>query len=136
MTAPLKSALVALALSAAATYPAAAAESPAGRWLAEDIRGGGVIDDLQTVLQIGDDGAISGSGGCNRMAGKAVISGESIDFGPIAATKMACAPAAMDQETKFFAALEEVHGWRLDPSGGRLTLLDEGGNALIVFARM
>lgn len=70
--------------------------TPAGRWLAEDIRGGGVIDRLQTVLQIGADGAVSGSGGCNSMTGTATISGDSITFSPIASTRMACTPAAMN----------------------------------------
>jgi putative lipoprotein len=110
--------------------------SPAGHWLAEDIRGGGVIDSLQTILEIAEDGAISGTGGCNRMAGKATISGDSIAFGRIAATRRACAPATMDQEAKFLAALEEVRAWRVDPSRGKLTLLDESDNALVVFARM
>lgn len=110
--------------------------SPDGRWLAEDIRGGGVIDNLQTVLEIAGDGKISGTGGCNRMAGQATISGDNIAFGAIAATRMACAPAAMDQEAKFFAALEEVRGWRVDPAQGKLTLLDASGEALVVLARM
>jgi heat shock protein HslJ len=60
--------------------------SPVGRWLAEDIRSGGVIDRLQTVLEIAADGTVSGSGGCNAMRGKATISGETIVFGPIAVT--------------------------------------------------
>lgn len=85
--------------------------SPIGRWLAEDIRGGGVIDNLQTVLEIAEDGKVSGSGGCNRMSAVATVSGEDITFGPIAATRMACAPASMNQETKFFAALAEARTW-------------------------
>ena len=36
------------------------ATSPAGRWLAEDISGGGVIDNLQTVLEIAADGTVAG----------------------------------------------------------------------------
>ncbi|OHV83817.1 YbaY family lipoprotein [Rhizobium sp. LCM 4573] len=114
----------------------AAPASPAGRWLAEDIRGRGVIDNLQTVLEIAEDGKVSGSGGCNRMSGMATIAGDDIAFGPIASTKMACAPAVMDQETKFFAALSDVRTWRADPSRGKLTLLDKGGDVLVVFSRM
>lgn len=109
---------------------------PAGNWLAEDIRGGGVIDRLQSVLAIAADGAVSGTGGCNRMTGKAAISDRTLRFGPIASTRMACAPAAMDQEGKFFAALEEARAWSLDQMRGKLVLLDEKGAVLIVFARM
>ena len=113
----------------------AAAATPAGRWLAEDIRGGGVIDRLQTVLEIAEDGTITGTGGCNRMSGKATISDDGIVFGPIAATSMACTPAAMDQESKFFEALGHVRKWRVDPARRKLALLDEGGSTLIVLAR-
>ena len=114
----------------------AAPASPAGRWLAEDIRGRGVIDNLQTVLEIAEDGKVSGSGGCNRMSGMATLTGEEITFGPIASTKMACAPAVMDQEMKFFAALSEVRTWQADPSRGKLTLLGKGGDVLVVLSRM
>ncbi|MGH6761977.1 MAG: YbaY family lipoprotein [Phyllobacterium sp.] len=110
--------------------------SPAGRWLAEDIRGGGVMDRLQTVLEISANGAISGSGGCNRMSGQARISADGIRFGPITSTEMACTPAAMNQEQTFFAALEDVRGWRIDPMRRKLVLLNAAGRPLIVFARM
>jgi len=73
----------------AATNPdATAAAGPIGRWLAEDIRGGGVIDRVQMVLEIAADGAISGSGGCNAMRGTAIIAGDAIAFGAIASTRM------------------------------------------------
>jgi putative lipoprotein len=110
--------------------------APTGRWLAENIENGGVIDRLQTVLEIAADGSISGSGGCNRMAGKAVISGDRITFGPIASTNMACTPAAMDQEQKFFEALRRVQSWNIHIGMQKLALLDADGKPLVVFARM
>lgn len=110
--------------------------TPTGRWLAEDIRGGGVIDRLQTVLEIAPDGAVSGSGGCNRIFGRAAISGDSISFGRLASTRMACAPAAMNQEQKFLAALENVRRWRIDTGRGKLLLLDPGGATIVILARM
>lgn len=111
------------------------AVSPAGNWLAEDIRGGGVIDRVQTVLEIAQDGTVSGTGGCNRMAGSARIGGDTIAFGPLAATQMACPPAIMDQEARFFAALDAVRGWRIDEARQKLELLDDGGAAVLIFAR-
>ena len=63
--------LIAALLVPAGAAVAASPTSPAGRWLAEDIRGGGVIDRLQSVLEIAGDGRISGTGGCNRIMGKA-----------------------------------------------------------------
>lgn len=129
--------LVQRAAEQPSTPPDANAALPLqGRWLAEDIRQGGVIDRLKTVLEIGADGAISGTGGCNRMAGKATITGDAIAFGPLASTNMACTPAAMDQEAKFFAALRDVRTWRIDPLRCKLALLGADGKPLIVFARM
>lgn len=110
--------------------------APVGRWLAEDIRGGGVIDRLQSVLEIGADGTVSGTGGCNRMSGKAAIAGDRISFGPLASTNMACAPAAMDQEAKFFAVLGDARGWRIDPARHKLALLDNAGAVIATLARM
>ena len=124
----------ALHVTAAAAQPAATAF--AGRWLAEDIRNGGVIDRLQTVLELGADGAVSGSGGCNRMTGQAVIAGDGITFGPLASTKMACVPAAMNQERKFFDALRDVRRWRVDPVRRKLILIDAKSQSVVVLARM
>lgn len=115
-----------------ATSPA----KPTGQWLAEDIGGGGVIDRLQTVLEIADDGAISGTGGCNRMTGKADIAGDKITIGPIASTNMACTPAAMDQEQKFFAALGKARSWSIHAGMRKLALLDADGKPVAVFAQM
>jgi putative lipoprotein len=112
------------------------AASPTGRWLAEDIAGGGVIDRLQTVLEIAGDGRISGTSGCNRIAGKARVEGIRISFGSIASTRMACSPAVMDQERKFLAALEKVRRWHVDPARGKLALLGARGKPLVVFSRM
>ncbi len=111
------------------------ASGPGGKWLAESIRRRGVIDNLQTVLDIAADGRVSGSGGCNRISGKADISGERISFSPLAATRMACAPAIMDQETKFLAALNDVRTWRIDGRRGKLFLLDAQGNEVLLLAR-
>lgn len=110
--------------------------SPVGRWLLEDIRRAGVIDRLQTVLEIAADGRVSGSGGCNRMSGSATITGTRISFGPVAAMQMACTPAAMNQEQKFFAGLREVRRWRTDPARGKLVLLNGRGRPMMTFSAM
>lgn len=114
----------------------AAVTAPVGRWLAEDIRGGGVIDRLQTVIEIAADGTITGSGGCNRIRGKATMAGEAISFGPMVSTKMACSPAAMNQEQKFLTALRDVRSWRIDPVRRKLSLLGANGAAVVILAQM
>ncbi|HEX7883311.1 MAG TPA: META domain-containing protein [Afipia sp.] len=117
-------------------HAAAEPATPTGKWLAEDIDGGGVIDRLQTTLDIRDDGIVTGTGGCNRYAGSVTIDGNSIKFLPMASTRMACSTAAMRQEGKFHSTLERVRTWRIDQAQRKLLLLDAQGFDLIRFSRM
>ena len=114
----------------------AAADSPVGRWLAEDILGGGVIDNAQTTLEIAEDGRVSGRGGCNGYGGTATIDGDKLSFSPLAATQMACAEALMNQEQKFFDALGRVATFRLVPAEQKLLLLDADGETVVRLAAM
>lgn len=68
---------------------------------------------------------LSGSGGCNRLAGSYEVGDEGLRFGPIASTRMACSEAAMERESAFLAVLAGVTGHRLD--GSALVLLDGDG---------
>jgi heat shock protein HslJ len=74
-------------------------------WLLEDLGGDGVLDQIQATLTIAEDGKAAGNGSCNRFFGAAEIHGDHIKFGPLGATRMACAEAAMNQETKYLEAL-------------------------------
>jgi heat shock protein HslJ len=79
-------------------------------------------------------GQASGSGGVNSFSGTYQASADSkISFGPLAATAMAGPPAAMDQESKYFAALAKVQ--RYDFNQGNLVLGDAGNNTLLVFVK-
>jgi heat shock protein HslJ len=126
--------LPALLLTAIPAMPQAA--SPAGRWLAEDILGGGVIDRLQSTVEIAADGRASGSGGCNRIGGKAVIKGSNITFGAMFSTKMACPPAVMNQEAKFLNALSQTRSFRVDQGERKLYLMDAAGKVVVRLAAM
>jgi putative lipoprotein len=106
----------------------------AGVWLAEDIGGGGVIDTAQSTFAITADGAVSGSGGCNRLTGRARIDGQAVGIGPLATTRKACVPALMDQERKFLAALEATRAYRFD--GAVLRFLDASGAELVRFTKL
>lgn len=122
--------LVRAARGAAADAPA----SPVGpTWVVEDIGGRGVVDRAQTDLVLSPEGRAAGRGGCNRFTGGYTLDGASLRFGALAATRMACAPALMDQEGRFFAAMAEVRGWRMEQ--GRLLLTDGGGGALLRLSR-
>jgi putative lipoprotein len=101
-----------------------------GTWIAEDIGGGGVIDNAQSTIRFAADGTASGSGGCNNFSGKAVVDGDSIRIGPLAATKKLCVPALDDQERKFFDALERARSFEIDAGTQKLLLEDESGAPL------
>lgn len=124
-----------LALALPATALAARPASPQGRWLVEDIRNRGVIDNLQTTLEIDAKGQVSGRGGCNGYGGSATIRRDRITFSPMASTRMACVPAVMDQENRFHKALARVVRWRIAPTG-QLLLLDRSGRAVLRLAKL
>ncbi|WP_426625747.1 META domain-containing protein [Leifsonia sp. McL0607] len=50
----------------------------------------GSTAEKQPNLTIENDGAFSGTDGCNRLTGRGSIDGDSITFGPIASTMIAC----------------------------------------------
>lgn len=56
--------------------------SPAGTW--------GSAEGGKPNLTIESDGGFSGTDGCNRLTGTGTIDGDTITFGPIASTLMAC----------------------------------------------
>ena len=124
------------AFSAFAARPGPADSLVLGTWLAEDLAGGGVIDRAQTTLSISPDGAVSGSGGCNRYRATATTSGAAISLGPLVATRMACPPALMNQEAKFFGILAAARGWRVDAARRKLELMDGAGIVLARFSSL
>jgi putative lipoprotein len=103
-------------------------------WLAEDINGRGVIDNAQSTFSVAPDGKVTGSGGCNRFFAQAEVKDDKIKIGKAGATMMACAEALMDQERKFFAALEAAATFRID-GDGKLFLVDANGADLVRFAK-
>ncbi len=66
------------------------------------------------------EGRVAGTTGCNRYMGAYEVDGDSLAFGPIATTMMACPPPADAVERAYVAALARVTGWRLD--GDQLVL--------------
>lgn len=110
-------------------------KSIVGKWLAEDIAGGGVLDSVQTTLEVSNDGTVSGSTAVNRYGGKALIDGNKITLGQLVMTRRAGPPALMDQESKFVAALEKVASFQVDDAG-LLNLLDAEGKDLIRFSKL
>jgi heat shock protein HslJ len=68
-----------------------------------------------------EESRVTGSGGCNRLAGTFALSADALRFGPLATTRMACPEPAMAREQAFLAALDRVTSYELDER--TLTLL-------------
>lgn len=100
-------------------------------WLVEDIAGGGVIDRSAATVEFPEPGRVGGNASCNRYMGGYELDGDSITFGNLAGTMMACPEALMNQEQRFHQAMGSVTGWRIDSDTGLLHLLDEAGETVI-----
>jgi putative lipoprotein len=81
------------------------------------------------VLQSADHRA-AGSGGCNRITGTYSVEKQTVHFGPMASTMMAC-PSGMDTEKDFLQALDQAHSWKIQ--GSELELYGEDGALVIRF---
>ena len=98
---------------------------PGTAWTVERIDD--VAADRAAVTLRFEDGRASGRSGCNQYSGYLQASGSALRVSEVRGTRMACAPAVMEQETRFLAALAAARAARRE--GDRLVLLDEGGRA-------
>jgi heat shock protein HslJ len=97
--------------------PASASMDLAGSsWVLEDLNGEGVIDKVHVTLDFTEAGRVVGNGSCNRYFATVTISGSSIKFGAVGATRMACLPAVSQQESKYFAALGAANRFEIEGS--------------------
>lgn len=89
-------------------------------WRLEDLNGAGIIDRSRVTLLFGEQGELSGSGGCNRYRGRYTLEGERLIIEPqIAATLKACGgESLMAQEQRFLELLPAMVSARIDESGG------------------
>lgn len=73
------------------------------------------------TLTFQNDGQASGNGGCNHFRSPYAIEGETITFGPLMSTRMACADMnVMGQEQMYFDALQTAEWFGL--AGNELTI--------------
>lgn len=113
--------------------PATPSELFGTLWTVTSIGGRPVVAPQPPTLSIAPDHRAGGFGGCNNYFTEASIDAEAMSFGPAAATRMACAPELMDEETTYFTALSAVASYELDDQG--LRLLDAAGVPLIGLVR-
>jgi heat shock protein HslJ len=98
-------------------------------WVVEDIAGGGIVDGSRVTVQFGPGDRVTGRASCNRYTGGYALSGEGLQLKGLASTRMACAPALNQQETRFLQILGQVvrHEFTAD---GALVLVASDGRRL------
>jgi putative lipoprotein len=102
-------------------------------WHVRSLNGHAIDDATEVSLSIATDRRAGGNGGCNSYFTEAMFDGPTLQFGPVAGTRMACDTPVMQQEAQYFAALEATAGYELADEA--LYLLDAQGNPLVRLVR-
>ena len=117
----------------AATTPAPRQADLIGQWHIESIGDRPVIDRSPAAIEFTNEGRAGGNASCNRFTGAYTLSGSELSFGPLAATKMMCPDALMNQEIRFLATLDRVAAVQIQQ--GLLILRDANGKTVITASR-
>jgi len=103
-------------------------------WSLEEIDGKVLVDRVQSTIRFEANDRISGWGGCNRYFA-AVRSGPGFtEIGPIGSTRRICQPVVMEQEDRFFEALQKACSIRLE--GGHLLIDSQATRKPLKFGRL
>ncbi len=128
-TAPLLLALTACALPGAP----GAAPLVGSEWRLDDLGGRGVINGSQATLAFPEAGRVAGNSSCNRFFGSYTLMQDRIALGQLAGTRMACAPAVDEQETRYLEALQKAQ--RLEVRGTTMLMHVQGLEKPLRFSR-
>ena len=104
-----------------------------GSWRFESIGGAQDFDSAKTSLEVTPEDNISMTIGCNRMTSIPAIEGDNIDFGPVAATRMACPDPLGALEQRLQEALAAASNFTIE--GDTLQLRDDSGDPVAVLVR-
>ncbi|MGK7294598.1 MAG: META domain-containing protein, partial [Candidatus Wenzhouxiangella sp. M2_3B_020] len=89
-----------------------------------------IVEAREPHIVLNADGGMTGSDGCNQLRAGYAIDGDTIGFGEIATTRMAC-PQGEEQARQFRTALDRVSRYRV--VGSHLELFNEAGEMLARF---
>lgn len=126
--------LMAGACSHTAKSPVSVAELIDTEWVLEEIGGSGVADRVQSTLHFQRHDRVVGWGGCNRYFAGLRSDGDIIHIGPIGSTRRICPPVVMDQEARFFAALQKARSIRME--GANLVIDSAAAEKPLKFGRL
>ncbi|MNZ43628.1 META domain protein [compost metagenome] len=88
-----------------------------------------LMDYSHLTLTLDGKGRAYGNAGCNHWFAGYTLEGENLTFGQAGSTRKMCAPALMEQEQRFLAALGEVRRWDFSEQG-QLYLWPANGKAI------
>lgn len=103
-------------------------------WTLATLGGQPPVAGKAATLNFGDDGRATGSDSCNNFGGPYEIDGDSLKFGALISTMMACDEAATTQATAFQKALADTA--KFSVAGDTLTLTNADGTELATFSRV
>jgi heat shock protein HslJ len=102
---------------------------PGTSWALAEIAGTPVVEPGRATLQFEESGRASGNGSCNRFSGTATMVGDSLSFGPLISTKMACVEEALTaQEGRYLGSLGAARRYAV--SGDTLRIYTTAGEEL------
>ena len=94
-------------------------------WRLADLGGRAVADGVEATLRF-DGRTVLGLGGCNRFTGSFDLTGETLAFGPVAATMKACPGPQMATERSLFEAFAATRGFDIGAEGALILLGPRG----------
>lgn len=95
------------------------------QWVVESIAGVPTVEP-RPMMSLGPDGQLAGTTGVNRIKGTYEAHDETITISGAGMTRRAGPPEAMEQESRFLAALEGRHSFRLGDGRIELGAVGEG----------
>jgi len=98
-------------------------------WVVEDIDGRGIIDRSRVTFNFAPDGHVWGRASCNSYRATFATEGDRLTISRAISTRMACAPALMQQESRFLAILTGTHRFAISADGA-LTLQSSGAGTI------
>ncbi|MGW1762720.1 META domain-containing protein [Streptomyces sp. NPDC002073] len=123
-------------LTSKAVAPPKAASFTGTKWSVDALAGGSSpLDSVSSVPEgksyftVGKDGSVRGNLGCNSFNTTAKIAGDTVTFGPIASTRMACTGPEGDAE-KAMTELLGSGALKVTIEGNALTLTADSGKSL------
>ena len=73
-----------------------------------------VSGDAPLTAVFGEDGAVSGSGGCNEFTGRYAMEGDEFAITDLSWGEKSCGPAANEQEFTYFSFLARVNAIKVE----------------------